>query len=80
MSSFKDFSFAGKKALIRVDFNVPLNDAFEITDDQKIEKIKKLLKAFTPIQPKQVKIKVIFNYPAFSFLSTVMVNSSPSPE
>jgi phosphoglycerate kinase len=36
MSSFKDFSFAGKKALIRVDFNVPLNDAFEITDDNRM--------------------------------------------
>ncbi len=36
MSTFNDFSFAGKKALIRVDFNVPLNDAFEITDDNRI--------------------------------------------
>jgi phosphoglycerate kinase len=36
MSSFKDFPFAGKKALIRVDFNVPLNDAFEITDDNRM--------------------------------------------
>ena len=33
MSPFQSFSFAGKKALVRVDFNVPLNDAFEITDD-----------------------------------------------
>ena len=48
MSSFKDFSFAGKKALIRVDFNVPLNDAFEITDDNRmratIPTITKILK------------------------------------
>ena len=36
MSSFKDFSFAGKKALIRVDFNVPLNEQFEITDDNRM--------------------------------------------
>lgn len=36
MSTFNEFSFAGKKALIRVDFNVPLNDAFEITDDNRI--------------------------------------------
>jgi phosphoglycerate kinase len=36
MSSFNNFSFAGKKALIRVDFNVPLNDAFEITDDNRM--------------------------------------------
>jgi len=48
MSTFKDFSFAGKKALIRVDFNVPLNDAFEITDDNRmratVPTISKILK------------------------------------
>ena len=28
--------FSGKKALIRVDFNVPLNENFEITDDTRM--------------------------------------------
>jgi phosphoglycerate kinase len=36
MSQFSDHSFANEKALIRVDFNVPLNDNFEITDDTRI--------------------------------------------
>jgi phosphoglycerate kinase len=36
MSTFSDFDFKDKKALIRVDFNVPLNDKFEITDDTRI--------------------------------------------
>ena len=36
MSSFKDFSFAGKKAVVRVDFNVPLNEQFQITDDTRM--------------------------------------------
>lgn len=48
MSTFNKFSFAGKKALIRVDYNVPLNDAFEITDDNRmratVPTISKILK------------------------------------
>jgi phosphoglycerate kinase len=30
-------AFNSKKALIRVDFNVPLNDSFEITDDKRMQ-------------------------------------------
>lgn len=37
MKTIEDFNFAGKKALIRVDFNVPLNDQLEITDDTRIK-------------------------------------------
>jgi len=36
MSKFSSFNFKNKKALIRVDFNVPLNDKFEITDDNRM--------------------------------------------
>ncbi|MEO1654443.1 MAG: phosphoglycerate kinase, partial [Bacteroidota bacterium] len=36
MKTIDDFSFSGKKALVRVDFNVPLNDQFEITDFTRI--------------------------------------------
>ncbi|MBX2874606.1 MAG: phosphoglycerate kinase [Saprospiraceae bacterium] len=32
-----NLDFAGKKALVRVDFNVPLNSAYEITDDTRIK-------------------------------------------
>ena len=48
MKTLDTFDFSGKKALIRVDFNVPLNDKYEITDDTRITAtiptIKKILK------------------------------------
>jgi len=34
--SIKDLNMAGKKVLIRVDFNVPLDEALNITDDSRI--------------------------------------------
>lgn len=37
MQTVSTFNFAGKKALVRVDFNVPLNERFEITDDTRIK-------------------------------------------
>ena len=40
MKTIKDFSFSNKKALIRVDFNVPLNSDFEVTDVTRIEAAK----------------------------------------
>jgi len=36
MQTIDSYNFSGKKAIIRVDFNVPLNDQFEITDDTRI--------------------------------------------
>lgn len=47
MKTVDSYNFSGKKALIRVDFNVPLNDKFEITDDNRLKAalptIKKIL-------------------------------------
>ncbi|MGV3642404.1 MAG: phosphoglycerate kinase, partial [Adhaeribacter sp.] len=36
MKTVDQYNFAGKRALVRVDFNVPMNEAFEITDDTRI--------------------------------------------
>ncbi len=37
MKSIDNYTFEGKKAIIRVDFNVPLNDDFQITDSTRID-------------------------------------------
>ena len=48
MQTISTYNFKGKKALIRVDFNVPLNENFEITDDTRmtaaVQTIKKIMK------------------------------------
>ena len=40
MKTIKDFNFKNKKAIIRVDFNVPLNEEFEVTDLTRIQAAK----------------------------------------
>ncbi len=48
MQTISTYNFEGKKALVRVDFNVPLNENFEITDDTRmtaaVPTIKKIMK------------------------------------
>ena len=40
MKTLNDFNFKNKKALIRVDFNVPLDENFKVTDATRIEAAK----------------------------------------
>ena len=40
MKTIQDINFEGKKALIRVDFNVPLDENFNVTDANRIEAAK----------------------------------------
>lgn len=37
MKTINDYSFADRKALVRVDFNVPLNENFEVTDHTRLK-------------------------------------------
>ena len=47
MKNIEEYSFKGKKAIVRVDFNVPLNSDLEVTDNTRIKgaipTIKKIL-------------------------------------
>ncbi|WP_185870835.1 phosphoglycerate kinase [Blattabacterium cuenoti] len=47
IKTVRDFNFEGKKVLIRVDFNVPINENYQIIDDTRIQysipTIKKIL-------------------------------------
>ena len=62
MSSFQAFSCAGKKALVRVDFNVPLNEQFQITDDTRmratVKTINKILQDSKAILKEGQKIEI----------------------
>ena len=54
MSKFQETNFRGKKALIRVDFNVPLDEKYTISDDTRMRAtlptIKKILDDGTKVR------------------------------
>lgn len=47
MKTIDNVNFKNKKVLIRVDFNVPLNEAFEVTDTNRIEAAKPTIEKVT---------------------------------
>ena len=49
MSKFSSFNFSGQKALVRVDFNVPLDADFNITDDNRMSATIPTIKKYWPM-------------------------------
>ena len=47
MQTIDNFNFKDKKALIRVDYNVPLDDAFQITETSRIDATIQTIKKIT---------------------------------
>ena len=56
MKTINDFNFNNKKAIIRVDFNVPLNDQFQVTDDNRIVAAKPTIDKIEKEQAGKVKV------------------------
>jgi phosphoglycerate kinase len=59
----KDFDFWNKRVLVRVDFNVPVDKANNITDDSRIKKTLPTLKYLLDKKPKQLVIMSHFGRP-----------------
>lgn len=47
MKTIENINFSGKKALIRVDFNVPLDSDFNVTDNNRIQAAKSTIEKIT---------------------------------
>ena len=45
--TINEFNFAGKKAIVRVDFNVPLDENGKITDDTRIYPSMRMVRSLT---------------------------------
>ena len=54
IEDLKDNQLEGKKVLVRVDFNVPLNEELEITDDTRIKAALSTIKYLTSHQAKVI--------------------------
>ena len=61
MMTIDNYKFAGKKAIVRVDFNVPLNEEGKITDDTRIRGALPTLKKVLADRPIIMKIQKLFS-------------------
>ena len=70
------YDFKGKKAIVRVDFNVPLDENFNITDDTRIRAALPTLKKVLAEGPtSDVQRELILSSPS-SIFSVTFLNAS----
>ncbi len=70
----KDIDFKGKKVIVRVDFNVPLDDKLQITDDARITAAMETIKYILSKSPKKLILMSHLGRPKGKVVDSMRMN------